>query len=86
MEISIEIKNIKLAKKILAILSLFQEERLKIKEIRDSETEEIYHKQNNNGDDDLISLIKETWQGKNLNLPARDYKKIVEEVWAEKYR
>jgi len=81
MEISIEIENIKLAKKILAILSLFQEEGLKIKEVRDSETEEIYSK-----DDDLIMLIKETWQGENLNLPARDYKKIVEEVWAEKYR
>jgi len=86
MEILLEIKNIKLAKKILAILSLFQEEGLKIKEIRDSETEEIYHKQNNTKDDDLITLIKETWQGENLNLPARDYKKIVEEVWAEKYR
>ncbi|MDL1971272.1 MAG: hypothetical protein LWW94_09995 [Candidatus Desulfofervidaceae bacterium] len=81
MEISIEIENIKLAKKILAILSLFREEGLKIKEVRDSETEEIYSK-----DDDLIMLIKETWQGENLNLPARDYKKIVEEVWAEKYR
>jgi len=81
MEILLEIKNIKLAKKILAILSLFQEEGLKIKEVRDSETEEIYSK-----DDDLIMLIKETWQGENLNLPARDYKKIVEEVWAEKYR
>ena len=80
MEISIEIENIKLAKKILKILSLFQEEGLKIKEVRDSETEEIYSK-----DDDLIMLIKETWQGENLNLPARD-KKIVEEVWAEKYR
>lgn len=81
MEISIEIENIKLAKKILAILSLFQEEGLKIKEVRDSETEEIYSK-----DDDLIMLIKETWQGENLNLPARDYKNIVEEVWAERYR
>ena len=81
MEISIEIENIKLAKKILAILSLFQEEGLKIKEVRDSETEEIYSK-----DDDLIMLIKETWQGENLNLPARDYKKIVEDIWAEKYR
>ena len=81
MEILLEIENIKLAKKILAILSLFQEEGLKIKEVRDFETEEIYSK-----DDDLIMLIKETWQGENLNLPARDYKKIVEEVWAEKYR
>jgi len=81
MEILVEIKNTKLAKKILAILSLFQEEGLKIKEVRDFETEEIYSK-----DDDLIMLIKETWQGENLNLPARDYKKIVEEVWAEKYR
>jgi len=81
MEISIEIENIKLAKKILAILSLFQEEGLKIKEVRDFETEEIYSK-----DDDLITLIKETWQGENLNLPARDYKNIVEEVWAERYR
>ncbi len=86
MEILVEIENIKLAKKILAILSLFQEEGLKIKEIKDSETEEIHHKQNNTEDDDLIMLIKETWQGENLNLPARDYKKIVEEVWAEKYR
>ena len=86
MEILVEIENIKLAKKILAILSLFQEEGLKIKEIKDSETEEIHHKQNNTEDDDLIMLIKETWQGENLNLPARDYKKIVEEVWAKKYR
>ena len=53
MEILVEIKNTKLAKKILAILSLFQEEGLKIKEVRDSETEEIYSK-----DDDLIMLIK----------------------------
>ena len=81
MEILVEIENIKLAKKILAILSLFREEGLKIKEVKDSETEEIYSK-----DDDLIMLIKETWQGENLNLPARDYKNIVEEVWAEKYR
>ena len=81
MEILVEIKNTKLAKKILAILSLFREEGLKIKEVRDSETEEIYSK-----DDDLIMLIKETWQGENLNLPSRDYKNIVEEVWAEKYR
>ena len=86
MEILVEIENIKLAKKILAILSLFQEEGLKIKEIKDSETEEIHHKQNNTEDDDLIMLIKETWQGENLDLPAGDYKKIVEEVWAEKYR
>ena len=85
MEISIEIENIKLAKKILAILSLFQEEGLKIKEVRDFDTEEILSKQNNL-DDDLITLIKETWQGENLNLPARDYKKIVEDIWAEKYR
>jgi len=85
MEISIEIENIKLAKKILAILSLFQEEGLKIKEVRDFDTEEILSKQNNL-DDDLIPLIKETWQGENLNLPARDYKKIVEDIWAEKYR
>ena len=86
MEISIEIENIKLAKKILTILSLFQEEGLKIKEVRNSDTEEILSEQNNDIDDDLITFIKETWQGENLNLPARDYKKIVEEVWAEKYR
>ena len=86
MEISIEIENIKLAKKILTILSLFQEEGLKIKEVRNSDTEEILSEQNNDIDDDLITFIKETWQGENLNLPSRDYKNIVEEVWAEKYR
>ena len=91
MKILVEVDDTKVAKKILTIISLFQDEGVKVKELDELEQEgenlsfpEKYKKNPVKKDTEFLEFLYEIYKGKN-NISALSDEEALEDALRDKY-